>query len=616
MNRVRAVRFLVPALGLTVALSPAPARAGAPPGVPCSARAKAVVADTTRIFSDSGSRVDSYESSLGPYGGSNVGDQGDVQSGTTIAANGGVIHGAEIQNTPAGLGVIPAPAGAKNLPLGSAAPGSVNINTAAQSITLAPGNYVVANLNVNAPGAITVSPPGQVLIWVTGSLNLGGSENLGGIPDNLQFLVTSNTPVNLNSGGKLFGFVYAPAAAVNVNSPVFGSVVGSSVALNSGGAVHFDGSSVCPFSTAPVIGAGFSSTCAVNSGGDAKCWGANDSGQLGDGSTMASLVPVPVTGLTGNTIDITGPDFSSGCAVTAAGGVVCWGSNESGQLGNGTTTPSTTPVPVTGLSSGVTAVSVGTDAEGSRGFACAITAGGGVVCWGSNTTGNLGDGTTTGRLTPVPVVGLTSGVTAISAGVTLTCAVAAGGAAMCWGSNGVGELGNNNEPTNSSVPVQVTGLTTGVTSISAGFDVTCAVTAGGGVSCWGDNGRGALGNPSVRNSPVPVPVIGLTSGATAVAVGRGIVSFTSCALLTGGSVSCWGSSNRGALGAGPGVLTSPVPLAVPGITGAVSLSNGGEHTCVILASGGAACWGANDSGQLGDGTTTNRFSPVAVLDFP
>ena len=220
-----------------------------PAGIPCTARAAAVIANTAAVFSNSGSLVDSYESTDGAYG-SEVDSQAVVRAATKIVPNGGVIHGTQTQGSPAGLGVVPVPAGAINLPLGSPTPGSLNINTAAQSITLAPGSYVAANINVNFAGAINVSPPGPVLIWVTGTLNLGGNENLNGMPSNLQFLVQSSGFVNVNSNGQLFGFIYAPTSVVNLNSAVFGGVVGSTVYLNSGAAVHFDQDSTC---VAPVL---------------------------------------------------------------------------------------------------------------------------------------------------------------------------------------------------------------------------------------------------------------------------------------------------------------------------------------------------------------------------
>jgi hypothetical protein len=213
--------------------------------VPCAARAATVVANTSNVVIGGGTRVDSYQSSLGPYGGSNVGSAAIVQAATTITNNGGIVRGTLRPNTPAGFAVVPVPPGARNLPLGSTTPGSLNISSAAQSITLAPGNYVAANINVNAPGAIRIAPAGEVRIWVTGSLNLGGSLNANGIPKNLTFLVTSGGFVNINGGGAFFGVLYAPTSAVNVNGPVFGTVIGRSVTLNTGSAVHFDQSSTC-----------------------------------------------------------------------------------------------------------------------------------------------------------------------------------------------------------------------------------------------------------------------------------------------------------------------------------------------------------------------------------
>jgi hypothetical protein len=242
--------------GSEVTLKTSQAVSGPDP-VPCAAWSVAVAGNTGNVIVDSASLIDSYNSSLGPYGGTNVGDSAIVQAATSITDNGGVIKGSQRQGTPSGLAVVPVPAGAINLPLGSGSPGSLNINNAAGDITLAPGDYVVANVNVNSPGAIKISPAGQVRIWVTGNLNLGGTENLNGVPNNLAFLVTSSGFVNVNSGGALYGLIYAPTSVVNVNSTIFGSVVGSSVTLNSRAAVHFDQSSfVCTPASPPVTPTG------------------------------------------------------------------------------------------------------------------------------------------------------------------------------------------------------------------------------------------------------------------------------------------------------------------------------------------------------------------------
>jgi hypothetical protein len=213
--------------------------------VPCEAWARAIATNIGGIIDNAQTLIDSYSSALGPYGGANVGSNAIVQTATTLTNNGGGVHGKVIAKSPAGLAVVPVPPGAKNLPLGSSSPGSLNINDANGSITLAPGDYVAANINVNFPGSLRVSPAGQARIWVTGTLNLGGNENQNGIPTNLAFLVTSSATVNVNSRGSLFGVIYAPIASVNVNSTIFGSVVGGAVTLNSGAAVHFDSSSRC-----------------------------------------------------------------------------------------------------------------------------------------------------------------------------------------------------------------------------------------------------------------------------------------------------------------------------------------------------------------------------------
>jgi hypothetical protein len=235
----------------TEMVSSVQARVTGPDPVPCDAWANAVVANNGNVLLNAASLVDSYSSSAGAYGGSNMGSNATVRAATSITNNGAVVHAQLVSSAPSGLAVVPVPAGAKNLPLGSSSPGSLNINTAGSSLTLAPGNYVAANITVNAPGAIRISPAGQVRIWVTGTLNLGGSENADGSPHNLAFLVTSSSFVNVNSGGALYGAIYAPSSGINVNSAVFGSVIGGSISLlNSGAAVHYDSAAACPL---PVI---------------------------------------------------------------------------------------------------------------------------------------------------------------------------------------------------------------------------------------------------------------------------------------------------------------------------------------------------------------------------
>jgi alpha-tubulin suppressor-like RCC1 family protein len=297
------------------------------------------------------------------------------------------------------------------------------------------------------------------------------------------------------------------------------------------------------------------------------------------------------------------------CVVLSDGTARCWGSNWSGQLGNGTNTASNVPVAVMGLT-GAVAISVGTSVEcmdgcSVRGHTCVILLNGTAKCWGDNGAGQLGDGMPgPSRFSPVTVTGLTEAV-AVSAGEYYTCALLSDGTARCWGSNWSGQLGNGTN-TASNVPVAVTGLT-GIVAVSAGEDHTCAVISDGTARCWGRNDYGQLGNGTEMNSNVPVAVTGLI-GAVAVSAG----GCHTCALLSDGTATCWGNNVSGQLGDGSNT-NSNVPVAVTGLTGAMAISANDLHTCALLSDGTAKCWGWNGSGQLGDGTNTNSHVPVAVL---
>jgi alpha-tubulin suppressor-like RCC1 family protein len=273
-----------------------------------------------------------------------------------------------------------------------------------------------------------------------------------------------------------------------------------------------------------------------------KCWGYNRLGQLGDGTTTDHLVPVDVSGLANGVSAVAAGKYHS-CAMTAEGGVKCWGFNILGQLGDGTAGDRNVPTDVSGLASGVSGVAAGGD------HTCAVmdtVRGGGLKCWGNNGSGQLGNGTTDKHTTPVDVSGLASGVNVIAAGGFYICAVTNGGGLKCWGINIAGQLGDGTTAGH-AIPMDVSGLVSGVSAVAAGDSHTCAVTAGGAVKCWGSNGSGQLGDGTTSSRSVPVDVSGLASGVTAVAAGDG----HTCAVMDavhGGAVKCWGSNGFGQLG--------------------------------------------------------------------
>ncbi|HOC92579.1 MAG TPA: hypothetical protein PKH33_09445 [bacterium] len=358
------------------------------------------------------------------------------------------------------------------------------------------------------------------------------------------------------------------------------------------------------FSNLNVISAGYSHSCAIHTNGTVKCWGDNSYGQLGDGSTTNSLVPVTVTGIS-NAVSVDVGFYNHTCAVLSDGQVKCWGYNGHGILGDGTTTSSYMPVTVTGISN-ASSVSAGGN------HTCAVLSDGQIKCWGNNSNGQFGDGTTTASSVPIAVTGI-SNASSVSAGDLYTCAVLSDGQIKCWGWNDFGQLGDGTT-TDSLVPISVTGISNAV-SVAVGngylphYTHTCAVLSDGQVRCWGNGGYGQLGNGTTTDSSVPVAATGVS---TAVSVDVGF--YHTCAVLSDGQVKCWGYNMYGLLGNGT-TISSKVPLYGTGIYNAISISVGGDHTCSALSDGLVKCWGNNSSGQLGNGTTTDSLVPVLVNPF-
>ena len=343
------------------------------------------------------------------------------------------------------------------------------------------------------------------------------------------------------------------------------------------------------------ISAGSNHTCMAD--GFAMCWGEVDDGRLGIGSSSQDQkTPQQVSNLTSGVTQISAGKEHT-CAVVD-GGAQCWGEVDDGRLGIGSSSQDQeTPQQVMGLTTGVTQISAGETKT-------CVVVNGGAQCWGANPGGSLGDGTTTARTTPVDVSGLSIGVTQISARVNHTCAVV-NGVAQCWGDNSAGQLGDGTTTPHRTTPVQVDGLS-GVTHISTGQNHTCAVV-NGSAKCWGFANSGQLGNRSSSGIfRTPVQVDGLTSGVTQIATGNN----HTCAVVNGAAM-CWGTNGSGQLGDTTRTNRN-TPVTVSGLTvGVTQISAGNTHTCAV-ADGVVKCWGTNGSGQLGDGTKTQRTTPVDV----
>jgi alpha-tubulin suppressor-like RCC1 family protein len=365
--------------------------------------------------------------------------------------------------------------------------------------------------------------------------------------------------------------------------------------------------------------------CALLSNGTTKCWGPDSNGDLGDGNPNYTIDSTPVLA---TTVSQTNPAKgismgASTCAALTDGTVQCWGYNGSGNLGNGTSTNSLTAVTTYSNTAGNPALQV------SAGLytGCAVFHDGTAECWG-NVGGNpaaplLGNSlNAAGSLTPVPV-SMTNPATAISIGSSSACALMADKTVQCWGSNTQGELGTGSftgpetcdtHPC-SPIPVPVTGLSN-VTMVSVGglADVACAVSAGT-VWCWGSNMYSQLGQPAtVTQLATPVQITGISTAA-AVSVGYSSV----CALLTGGTVQCWGNGVDGQMGNGTTSSSQISPVTVSNITAAnpaTAISVNENSACALLQDGTVQCWGSAFNGSLGSGeTTTDELVPVPVIDL-
>jgi alpha-tubulin suppressor-like RCC1 family protein len=358
------------------------------------------------------------------------------------------------------------------------------------------------------------------------------------------------------------------------------------------------------------LAAGYTHACAVLIDGRAYCWGANDTGNLGTGTTTPSLVPVAVSG--GHRFTRLAAGMQSTCGIASGGATYCWGYNGSGSLGNGSTADSYTP---TAVASGQQFTKISTGPGAGSTHVCALTAAGTAYCWGENVSGQVGDGSTETRTTPWAVSGSLV-FSELAAGDNHTCALTPTGQAYCWGNNSSGQVGQVDAGAIcgfggitwncSLVPVAVSGGLQ-FSTISAGGGFTCGVTVAGDGYCWGEGNDGQLGNGGTTGSAVPVRV-STTERLAAIMAGY---PGHACALTTSGAALCWGRNGTGELGNGS-TADSPIPVAVSGGLQFQSLVAGGQFSCGVTLLREAFCWGAGGSGALGSGGSGNSFVPVRV----
>jgi alpha-tubulin suppressor-like RCC1 family protein len=333
-----------------------------------------------------------------------------------------------------------------------------------------------------------------------------------------------------------------------------------------------------------VITAGIGHTCAVTPETGLRCWGQNDSGQLGDGLKADSTVPVKTKVLDGGEVIQLVSGTKHTCALTSGNEVFCWGLNYSGQLGDGTITNSNIPVKVKGLEGTIISISAGEN------FTCAVNAANKTMCWGNNSGGQFKNGNTFSTSTPV-VANLGSDIKLVSGGQGELQGVTNAGAVTFW----------SNQPA-----IPVTGLSSDVALVSADrfSEGGCAMTNEGKVECWG-----AITASEITDAKVPTE---LETGKKTCKVDPLITGEGhGCTITKDNGLVCWGKNVYGQLGNGT-QKNSETPVEVTGIRNVLHLAAGFDHTCAIVDQETIKCWGQNTYGQLGNGTTKESSLPVLV----
>ncbi|MBF0349387.1 MAG: hypothetical protein HQM11_00055 [SAR324 cluster bacterium] len=356
------------------------------------------------------------------------------------------------------------------------------------------------------------------------------------------------------------------------------------------------------FGTPPnlVLSGGGRHSCRIDASNAIQCWGRGDQGELGNGFTTNSMIPVSVYQITTARHITTGVGFS--CAVLTDGTVSCWGNNTEGTLGNGETDNQSYPVAARGVTN---AIQVST---GSL-YVCAVLETGKGMCWGNLSYGSIitADDFTpgTGNPTPKEINGL-SNVVQIAPGGVHACALISNGTVQCWGYGGLGQLGQGST-SSSETPVRVLEISD-VKQITSGGVHSCALLKSGLVKCWGGGTYGQLGHGQTPEKQAnPVDVSGITN-ATQITAGF----YFTCALLQTGTVQCWGNGKSGQLGNETNTAIQSTPVDVSTLGDVLQISAGNSHVCAVLNDLSMKCWGLGQNGQLGNGQNSSHNKPVAV----
>jgi alpha-tubulin suppressor-like RCC1 family protein len=363
-----------------------------------------------------------------------------------------------------------------------------------------------------------------------------------------------------------------------------------------------------PPGSAQAISAGGAHACGLQKNGNLKCWGKG--GLVGDDTRVPRRTAVDVGGFSADVVSVVTGDRHS-CALTGDGRVFCWGSNaDRGQLGpakdGGPETDALKPREIPYLvAGGVTFIAAGAL------HTCVIQPLGEVWCWGDNTAWQVSAGAPAMSPKPTPVLDdagySVNGARAVAAGGAHTCFLT-GNEARCWGSNDHGQLASRTSELLIRNPFTIS-LDGGVTAIAAGRAHTCALV-GDSVWCWGANGSGQLGDNTDFDSPGPVSPR-LPQGTRVVSLSAG--GDDTCVITLDRVLWCWGDNTFGQIGDGS-KLQQFEPVKVHDLTDDIrNVSVGSNFTCAVTSAGKAYCWGRNADGQLGDGTIEDRDQPREVL---